>query len=276
MPGGYCSFFFALIKCMFENSWFYLISGIFTARLVLNNSFHCTQMLVYSLGMTLYWSVDFHLPQNQVGCPSHKAVPLKYIPFCSCTYLIWMISPCLLSARPVEWPSKQPTPQHVRGPGPPQGDSHLHPGSLRISAQSLHPAPARQSHQTAGGGGFSWICESGYSPAVFSCLWAIFFPHCKKCIGISFPAGGSRVSARQRCSSEWQEPDDQRETSWWACMTLCEPAMSILEKLFEIDKGKADFLMFTVSLKTKKTASGPRGISLKRKCSWLQRGDQSD
>uniref|UniRef100_A0A3Q1JIE4 KIND domain-containing protein n=1 Tax=Anabas testudineus TaxID=64144 RepID=A0A3Q1JIE4_ANATE len=24
-----------------------------------------TQMLVYSLGMTLYWSVDFHLPQNQ-------------------------------------------------------------------------------------------------------------------------------------------------------------------------------------------------------------------
>lgn len=27
------------------------------------------QMLVYSLGMTLYWSVDFHLPQNQVGSP---------------------------------------------------------------------------------------------------------------------------------------------------------------------------------------------------------------
>ncbi|KAF3842129.1 hypothetical protein F7725_024080 [Dissostichus mawsoni] len=25
------------------------------------------RMLVYSLGMTLYWSVDFHLPQNQVG-----------------------------------------------------------------------------------------------------------------------------------------------------------------------------------------------------------------
>lgn len=30
------------------------------------------QMLVYSLGMTLYWSVDFHLPQNQVGATESK------------------------------------------------------------------------------------------------------------------------------------------------------------------------------------------------------------
>lgn len=30
-------------------------------------------MLVYSLGMTLYWSVDFHLPQNQVRAPDKKA-----------------------------------------------------------------------------------------------------------------------------------------------------------------------------------------------------------
>lgn len=38
------------------------------------------QMLVYSLGMTLYWSVDFHLPQNQVGTADMKLlyfVPLK-------------------------------------------------------------------------------------------------------------------------------------------------------------------------------------------------------
>lgn len=26
----------------------------------------CPQMVVYSLGMTLYWCVDYHLPQNQV------------------------------------------------------------------------------------------------------------------------------------------------------------------------------------------------------------------
>uniref|UniRef100_A0A3Q0T442 KIND domain-containing protein n=1 Tax=Amphilophus citrinellus TaxID=61819 RepID=A0A3Q0T442_AMPCI len=30
-----------------------------------NLVFSVVQMLVYSLGMTLYWSVDFHLPQNQ-------------------------------------------------------------------------------------------------------------------------------------------------------------------------------------------------------------------
>lgn len=34
--------------------------------------FIVAQMLVYSLGMTLYWSVDFHLPQNQVGTPDTK------------------------------------------------------------------------------------------------------------------------------------------------------------------------------------------------------------
>lgn len=90
-----------MIKCMFNNIWFYLILGIFTVCLVLNNSFHCTQMLVYSLGMTLYWSVDFHLPQNQVGRSSHKAVHLKDMPYFSYAYLIWMISPCLLS-QPVQ------------------------------------------------------------------------------------------------------------------------------------------------------------------------------
>lgn len=133
-------------------------------------------MLVYSLGMTLYWSVDFHLPQNQVGAPLSQSCAFKIRTILLLYYTDLNEFPSSpLSARPVEWPSKQPTPQHVWGHGPPQGDSHLHPGSLRISAQSLHPAPARQSYQTAGGGGFSWISESGYLPTVFSCLWA--FPH---------------------------------------------------------------------------------------------------
>lgn len=44
--------------------------------------------------------------------------------------------------------------------------------------------------------------------------------------------------------------------------------------MHEIDKGEADF--FDVRLKTKKLASEPRGISLKRKCYWLEKGYQSE
>lgn len=39
-------------------------------------------MLVYSLGMTLYWSVDFHLPPNQVGAPeSTLSAMFQYLSF---------------------------------------------------------------------------------------------------------------------------------------------------------------------------------------------------
>lgn len=34
-------------------------------------------MLVYSLGMTLYWSVDFQLSQNQVGAPDANCLKVK-------------------------------------------------------------------------------------------------------------------------------------------------------------------------------------------------------
>lgn len=33
---------------------------------IISFSSPCLQMVVYSLGMTLYWCVDYHLPQNQV------------------------------------------------------------------------------------------------------------------------------------------------------------------------------------------------------------------
>uniref|UniRef100_A0A672IUA9 KIND domain-containing protein n=1 Tax=Salarias fasciatus TaxID=181472 RepID=A0A672IUA9_SALFA len=36
--------------------------------------FVCPQMVVYSLGMTLYWCVDYHLPQNQ---PVHMSAELE-------------------------------------------------------------------------------------------------------------------------------------------------------------------------------------------------------
>lgn len=46
-------------------------------------------MLVYSLGMTLYWAVDFQLPQNQV-------VPQScYISSQGCRYLAIMMKICL-------------------------------------------------------------------------------------------------------------------------------------------------------------------------------------
>lgn len=70
------------------------------------------------------------------------------------------VSFLFISACPVEWPSKQPTPQHVWGPGPAQDNAHLHPGGLRITPQGLHPATDCQSHQTAGGGGFPRTSES--------------------------------------------------------------------------------------------------------------------
>lgn len=68
----------------------YLRKNIFTTLFVV-------QMLVYSLGMTLYWAVDFQLPQNQVVpqrcCASSQG----------CRYLTIMmrIRPCVCS-QPVQ------------------------------------------------------------------------------------------------------------------------------------------------------------------------------
>lgn len=62
------------------------------------------QMLVYSLGMTLYWSVDFHLPQNQVGVRD-KALIFYSVPSLSHTSVItvdFFFPLSMISASPVE------------------------------------------------------------------------------------------------------------------------------------------------------------------------------
>lgn len=43
------------------------------------------QMVMYSLGMTFYWCVDYHLPQNQV--PSFYFHPL-FVLFAWCSYIV--------------------------------------------------------------------------------------------------------------------------------------------------------------------------------------------
>lgn len=49
------------------------------------------QMLVYSLGMTLYWSVDFHLPQNQVGSPYTWLYTSYYCCFFYFHHSLWQL-----------------------------------------------------------------------------------------------------------------------------------------------------------------------------------------
>ncbi len=55
--------------------------------------FCCPQMVVYSLGMTLYWCVDYHLPQNQVLSSPFYLFPQTH----SCTFLALVRHPFWLS-----------------------------------------------------------------------------------------------------------------------------------------------------------------------------------
>lgn len=231
-------------------------------------------MLVYSLGMTLYWSVDFHLPQNQVGRPSHKAVRLKSIPFCSYTYLIWMISPRLLS-QPVQLSD------HLNSLLLSMCEDLAHRRvtltSILEACESQHkasilPPPAKVIRQ---------LVEEVFHESVSLDIRLLYFPACEL----------FHISARYEVCQKmyW----DFLSCRW--ITSLCKTAAFLWvagarwsERDFMVSllwvywkncmrwtKAKQIFWCLLLAWKQRKTAPEPRGISLKRKCSWLQKCDQS-
>lgn len=131
----------------------------------LTNWFCCTDAGVFTGYDSLL--VSWFSTTSKSGVTLRTKLPFLHQHASKSHVIIIMTFPLsFLSASPVEWPSKQPSALHVWGLGTSQGDSQRHPGSLRLSAQSHRPAVTHQSHQTAGGGGFSWIGESVGLPAV--------------------------------------------------------------------------------------------------------------
>lgn len=58
------------------------------------------QMVVYSLGMTLYWCVDYHVPQNQVFTPSSASCSYSFLHILSSYLSSTLLSP--VSSQPVQ------------------------------------------------------------------------------------------------------------------------------------------------------------------------------
>lgn len=96
-------------------------------------------MVVYSLGMTFYWCVDYHLPQNQVlsslfYCllkPIHSVIVIG-----TCTSFTWL-SPVFLPASPPECGAGGFTAEHVRGHAGQADRPADSAGCLRASPQGL-------------------------------------------------------------------------------------------------------------------------------------------
>lgn len=118
-------------------------------------------MVVYSLGMTLYWCVDYHLPQNQVHFPPPlisrsqsfwsilSALPMSHRFFCA----------GFLPAGPDECRAGRSAAQHVRGHGGEADRPADGAGDLRAPPQGLHATSCRSAHQAAGGRRLQKLCE---------------------------------------------------------------------------------------------------------------------
>lgn len=133
------------------------------------------QIIVYSLGMTLYWSVDYHLPQNQVSLTEirvkkvnqekdwlNKSCQWRIRQLAYITLLTFNLKIIVFSARlahSAKWLSELPSSEHVWGHGPSTSQPELHLGGVWITPQSISPASSQQSHQTAGRGCLPRLCE---------------------------------------------------------------------------------------------------------------------
>uniref|UniRef100_A0A8C7QR12 KIND domain-containing protein n=1 Tax=Oncorhynchus mykiss TaxID=8022 RepID=A0A8C7QR12_ONCMY len=141
------------------------------------------QMLVYSLGMTLYWSVDYHLPQNQ---PVQLSDHLNSLLLSMCEDLAHRrvnLNSILESCESQHKASLLPPPNRVIG---------------QLVEDVFHKAV---SVCWGWRGGSVWVCLS-------VCVMLQFYQW------NAFLSGGPWLCARALCPAEWEESDGQREASW--------------------------------------------------------------
>lgn len=135
----------------------------------------CPQMVVYSLGMTFYWCVDYHLPQNQVPY-ALSLLSLAQTHFVGVggswflvvgMFLVLMLAvTCFLPAGPAKCRARWFAAEHVWGHGSQADRPAYSVRGLWASPQGLHASSCRTASQAVGRRCLQELSECAFSLVV--------------------------------------------------------------------------------------------------------------